>query len=311
MVKYMKRDRDNEYPVKANVASVGAGVQSFTMFLMGCLGELPGLDCGIFANTGWERKKTYEAVEFLRKFGEKHGIPLYTVQYSNIRDDMVNRKTKGRRPGMPFFIRNAKGEPGQLNRQCTLDYKIRPIRKRIDELFHPRKKSPVAQWIGISLDEATRMRSSDIHRIYHRYPLVEKRMTRADCYEWLKKHEFPIPVKSSCIGCPYHNDQTWASLEEEEQEDVFDFDDSTRNRPLVSSMGISKREHKNRPDPNSLMLFAVPEPEDYKQQAGILDNRQFLHRSLIPLRDKPFLKTSKDQLEFDSEMEECTGGCFL
>ena len=313
MIRYLSCDMDKQFPVKANIASVGGGVQSTVMFLMGCLGELPDLDCGIFADTGWERKKTYLNVEFLQEFGEQHGVPLYVVQYSNIREDMIDKKADGRRPAMPLFIRNGKGKPAQLRRQCTLDYKIRPIRKKVDELFKPSKKKPVAQWIGISLDEATRMRPSDVHRVYHRYPLVEKRMTRGDCYEWLAKNGFPTPVKSSCVGCPYHHDTTWAELEPEEKEDVFDFCDSIRERPLVSSMGTSKREHKNRSDPNQLLAFDVPEPAEYMGQAGILDNRQFLHRSLEPLRDEPYLRKaqSEGQMEMDLTTEVCDAGCFL
>ena len=301
------------YPVTANVGSIGGGVQSFTMFAKACLGELPGLDAGIFADTGWERQKTYDAIEFLRKMGDEHGIPLYTVQYGNIRDDMLENKTDGKAPGMPLFILNPKGEPAQLRRQCTADYKIRPIRKLIDELFHPKKKTPVAQWIGISLDEATRMRDSNVQKLYHRYPLVEERMTRGDCYLWLERNGFPTPVKSSCIGCPYHHDSTWASLEEDELQDAIDFDNTIRNQPLASSMGTSKREHKNRPEPNQTVLFDVDEPTEYKEQVGLLDDRQYIHRSIEPLSARPFLKkaVSKDQLDIDLEMEECTGGCFL
>lgn len=39
---------------RLKVLSLGAGVQSTTVLLMSWAGELPPLDCAIFADTGWE-----------------------------------------------------------------------------------------------------------------------------------------------------------------------------------------------------------------------------------------------------------------
>lgn len=71
------------------------------------------------------------------------------------------------------------------------------------------KHPVVAQWIGISLDEAIRMKPSGEAWQINRWPLIEKRMTRQDCLTWLRHHECPIQPKSSCIGCPFHSDAMW------------------------------------------------------------------------------------------------------
>jgi 3'-phosphoadenosine 5'-phosphosulfate sulfotransferase (PAPS reductase)/FAD synthetase len=48
------------------VISLGAGVQSSTMALMAAKGELPKPDCAIFADTGYEPKKIYEYLEWIK-----------------------------------------------------------------------------------------------------------------------------------------------------------------------------------------------------------------------------------------------------
>jgi hypothetical protein len=44
------------------------------------------------------------------------------------------------------------------------------------------------------------------------YPLIDQRMDRAACVKWLKDHGLPVPRKSSCIRCPYHDDHYWLDL---------------------------------------------------------------------------------------------------
>lgn len=41
------------------VLSLGAGVQSSTLLLMACAGELPRPDVAVFADTGWEPSAVY------------------------------------------------------------------------------------------------------------------------------------------------------------------------------------------------------------------------------------------------------------
>jgi hypothetical protein len=36
---------------------------------------------------------------------------------------------------------------------------------------------------------------------------VRKKMTREDCLKWYEGKGFNVPVKSACIGCPFHDDK--------------------------------------------------------------------------------------------------------
>ena len=65
---------------------------------------------------------------------------------------------------------------------------------------------------GISFDEWQRMRSSDVAYIVNQYPLVDMKITRAGCIEWLQAHGLDIPPKSACTFCPYHSIAQWKEL---------------------------------------------------------------------------------------------------
>ena len=105
------------------ILSLGAGVQSSTIFLMGCYGELQErlgetFETAIFADTGWESKEVYEWLEFLKFEGEKHGIKIHTVvarnretnDQRNIKEDALISQVRGdkengkRHASLPYFI---------------------------------------------------------------------------------------------------------------------------------------------------------------------------------------------------------------
>lgn len=112
---------------------------------------------------------------------------------------------------MPLFSIGADGKREKLKRQCTRNYKIVPIRRMVAKL-NGGSRRPVRQVIGISYDEWQRMRTSDVRYITNVYPLVDRRMTRADCVAWLGRRGYPIPRKSSCIACPLRNAAEWREI---------------------------------------------------------------------------------------------------
>jgi hypothetical protein len=88
----------------------------------------------------------------------------------------------------------------------------------------------VEQLIGISLDEYGRMRTSDVAYITNVYPLVERRITRADCVRWLENHGYSVPRKSSCIACPLRHAAEWREIRDDPESwaDAVDFDERGR-----------------------------------------------------------------------------------
>ncbi len=67
----------------------------------------------------------------------------------------------------------------------------------------------VEMWLGISTDEAGRMRDSRDRWMRNRYPLVEVGMSRRDCMEWwTARYDRPLE-RSACVGCPYQSRRRW------------------------------------------------------------------------------------------------------
>jgi len=250
---------------------------------MNLAGEVdPPAEFAIFADTGWERIGTYENIVRLNTVGLEAGFPpIWRVSIENIRSEMLSNQ-KGHYENMPLFTRvitpqlRFDGEDelrtGQIRRQCTRHYKIHAINAAIREEYGMVARF---QWIGFSVDELVRMAPSRVKYITHRFPLIERRMDRADCERWITEHEFTVPVKSACIGCPYHIDAEWADLSPAEWEDACQFDEAIRDKHL----------HRGRNR----------------------DNRLFLHRSLIPLRD---VKIGRDESNDLLKQGGCDGGCW-
>jgi hypothetical protein len=282
------------------VLSLGAGIQSSVVLLMSLRGELPRLDHAIFADTGWEPQAVYDTVLFLGNQCAEYGVPLHVVSCGRrIQDDAVVSQVRGkavdgqRWSSMPLHTLQPAGlfldeegntlkmpeRKGMVRRQCTRDYKIDPIRRKVRELLGVAKgrrvprDERVEQWFGIGADETRRMRTPDEWWITNRYPLVQDcnpPLGRAGCYQWLEKH-YPEHTftRSACIGCPFRSNAEWRAIKQNatEWDDVCRVDDAIR-------------------------------------KCRGMRGETFLHRSCKPLRDAPL---DEDQGELWGE--ECLGYC--
>ena len=124
------------------VLSLGAGVQSSALALMIEKGEIPMVDCAIFADTGAEPEKVYEWLEYIKS---QVSYPVHVVQWRNLKDDLY-AAARGEYKGFtaPFHTRNREtGKKGILMRQCTHDYKIMPVIRKIRELLGLKKGQKV------------------------------------------------------------------------------------------------------------------------------------------------------------------------
>jgi hypothetical protein len=214
------------------VLSLGAGVQSSTLLLMAVEGELD-LDRAVFADTQWEPQAVYAWLEIIMPIAERAGIPVDVVTAGNIR--MESLKRKGGFASLPLHILNQSDRGGMLRRQCTAEYKVRPIGRRLRALG-ARASCPVTLLLGISWDEGHRKKPSRVRYAVHEWPLLDRRMTRRDCLTWLTEHGYPQPPKSACIGCPFRDDRSWRRLRDEapaDWADAVDFDRDVRHAAMI------------------------------------------------------------------------------
>lgn len=199
--------------------SLGAGVQSSTMALMTACGELePMVDFAIFADTQDEPKKVYEWLDWLEG---QLPFPIYRVSKGSLWRYSTEVRTskngnKYLKTALPIFIDN-NGSVGKMRRQCTSEMKIEPILRFVKKKIG--KKGTAIQWMGISYDEISRMRDSKEAWKTNYYPLIEMRMTRKDCLDWMQAKGYPKPPRSACVYCPYHSDMEWLRLKTEEPEE--------------------------------------------------------------------------------------------
>ena len=233
--------------VPLRVLSLGAGVQSTVLALMADRSEfnLPRPDFAIFADTGWEPQAVYDHLEWLK---EELSYEVVVVDNGNIRENVLAGvlPDKSSHIGIPAYLKNPDGSKGILRRQCTTHYKMTPIHRRIREYLNlengkrARKRQQVEMWLGISIDESARQKPSQEEWITKRYPLIENNLSRAQLQDWFNTHypERTLP-KSSCIGCPYHDDAMWKSLKENSPSEFADavfIDRALREVPTLKEL---------------------------------------------------------------------------
>ena len=200
------------------VISLGAGVQSSTMFLMSCSGDLPKADVAVFSDTQGEPPEVYEQLEYLTARGKEAGIKVQIATFGNLLEDfMAFVEGKRKRADMiPLYAKDrVTGESkGLLSRQCTREYKIYPVRRTARAEMKAQGKRWVHMWIGMSTDEPDRIKPSPVQYVEHVYPLIDRGMSRTDCTQWCISHNHPTPPRSACFYCPFHSGSEWRRIRE-------------------------------------------------------------------------------------------------
>jgi hypothetical protein len=257
------------------VLSFGGGMQTVTLAAMCCLGDFEMPDLAVFADTKWETEATYDYITWFTiwAYNKNKKFKLVTKSKGDIRADALS--TSKRIASMPLWTKNGL-QKGALRRQCTNEYKIQVIQRAIrDEARVEKGKrwkgDPAEVWIGISTNEAQRMSESRDKWVTHRWPLIEKRMSRHDCQRYLEAHGIPLPPKSACIGCPFHDNTYWRRLKQE-----------------------SPKEWKNAVEFDGLV----------RKTRAAIKSPVFLHPSLVPLGEA---NLGEDQV--DLFMNDCKGFC--
>lgn len=282
----------NKRPTKprrlvARVLHLGAGLQSSTLAEMVIAQVLPQLDLVIFSDTGDEPRHVYEQVKYLEQKLTHFDISLAIVRASDY--GIVHDLTQGtgRFASMPLFTRDIQtGKIGRIKRQCTSEYKIKPSNHylldwMLDRGYAKRAKDNsrrvnqdiyIESWFGFSKEEFYRMRRGSLPQWQKQVcPLIDMRMTRYDCKQWLIGRGLRVPRKSSCRVCPFRTDAEWLHMKLHEPNDfehACQFDDWLRSDDAAERFTMNLR------------------------------NPVFLHQSCTPLRDIDF-NAKKAQLSMD------------
>ena len=250
-------------------------------------------DAAIFADTGAEPAAVYENLAWLM---QTLPFPVHIAQWRNLRDDILatarGEAVGNREKGFlspPMKTRNADGSAGLLKRDCTSEYKIKPIERKLKELLGLDPDKPVRlrkgqgplarQWVGISHDEWIREKPSGRKWYERHHPLLEKRLTRGHCLEWMADNGYPTPPSSACTFCPFRGDAEWRNLQRNQDDwlDAVAIDEVIRDLP---DKGVASLKP---------------------------GGRVYLHRNLEPLSEVDLTDPHKDQVSLWGE--ECAGVC--
>lgn len=289
---------------KRAAMSFGGGVQSTALAFLAINqdkrllsvtgGVVPELF--IYADTGDERQATnlhvWRMAELISSKGFKFEIvrrPVTDTNKGTSLSEHILTRNGGRGVGIataPFFVETLDGSLAPTRRTCTSQFKIGPLMKAQREHFKPKRgtKEPVwQQWLGISSDEAQRMKDSDRAYYVTHHPLVWMGWTRAHCKEYLQAQTYldgsPVDiVRSSCVFCPFHDAEEWRHVKSNPNDwaRAVEFDREVRRVWEEAGLGGIK---------------AAP----------------WLHRSGMPIEDIDFELKDEDQLSLWGE--ECAGVC--
>lgn len=212
----------------ATVVSYGGGINSTALLiLIKRANVIP--DAILFADTGGERKETYEYVKHFSIWLQRFGMPpIETVKYKTkdgelltLEQDVINNKTL---PSIAFGWKS-----------CSEKFKIRPQAKYIAEKFS--NHDFIHHYIGFDAGERHRIIDNPLEGHYNHYTLYDAGLDRDGCVRLIKDEGLPIPPKSSCIYCPNMKKHEILSLSSEEKERVKIIEANAKNKVEMKGLG--------------------------------------------------------------------------
>jgi hypothetical protein len=185
--------------------SYGGGKQTVAMVTLVLEGKLQKPDVIVMADTGREVQTTFEYLNSIVQPALKAiGLQVEIAGHEYSHHDLY----KSGDLLLPTFTRQS-GSVGKMPTFCSDEWKQRVIRRWLRE----RGVNDTDVWLGISLDEAERMKSSGLNWYRHVYPLIEiTPMHRSQCVTQIQKFGWEVPNKSRCYMCPNQSALAWKDL---------------------------------------------------------------------------------------------------
>ena len=187
------------------VMSYGGGKQTVAMVTLVLEGKLQKPDVIVMADTGREVQTTFEYLNRVVQPALKAiGLRVEIASHELATVDLFSENGKLLLPA--FTTQNG---IGKLPTYCSNEWKQRVIRRWLRE----RGVNDTDVWLGISLDEAERMKASGLNWYRHIYPLIEiTPMHRSQCVTQIQKFGWEVPNKSRCYMCPNQSALAWKDL---------------------------------------------------------------------------------------------------
>ena len=187
--------------------SFGGGVQSWALVAAAVLELIDWPDVIVFADTVSEHPETYEFIERHKAhMGSQFKVVKPGDYRTGVQLGLLDEMYHSKKVRIPARV----GRGGFFNRTCTREWKARRVSKFLRTEY---SKGPWKTAIGFSLDEVERIKPSRTQWQKFIYPLLELRLTRSSCAALCMKVFGEVPIKSSCVFCPFHSSLYWRALE--------------------------------------------------------------------------------------------------
>jgi hypothetical protein len=213
---------------QVQVWSCGGGTQSGAIATLIKRGKLPRPDFAFMTDTGRERSSTWPFVDgFIRPALASVGLELTVVNAADFaRLDVYWNDTIL----LPGYTTQS-GSVGKLSPFCSGKWK-----RDVGERWMRSVGIETARnWVGISLDEARRIRAQHRSWLELWYPLIfEVPLRRHQCVELIREEGWTGHIPhSACWVCPNSSDAEWIDLKTNWPEDftkACDLETETRRR---------------------------------------------------------------------------------
>lgn len=191
----------------------GGGVQSVAIAVLIKRGRLPLPEYIGMADTSYERAAVWEYNErytfpMLAELGT--AVDVIPHDYATVDIEAQNGDLL-----LPVFTIT-----GKLPTFCSNEWKQRVYNRRLRELGYGPKR-PVIKWLGYSLDEYDRMKTTGLKWIENAFPLLFGygiRYRRSELEKIILDFGWPLPPSSACDFCPNRNNNTWQEIKSNEPE---------------------------------------------------------------------------------------------
>lgn len=246
---------------RAEVMSYGGGWQTAAICVLIAEGKLPRPDRIVMADTG---REAATAFDYLREHIAPLLAPLgLTVEIAPHTLATVDLHSAKGELLLPVFTHDG----GKLDTYCSNEWKRRVVLRYLREQGYGPSK-PIRMWLGFSVDEVWRAKTSDVDWVSHRFPLLFDLPTRRiDIPRIVMKAGLPVPHKSACWMCPHRTNAEWRDLPASEFEAACKLEDEIRAKDA---------------------------------QGGV-----YLHRSRVPLREADLSQPDDDQHQLFECMGGC------
>lgn len=216
--------------MRVQLWSSGGGVQSVAIASLIANGKLPKPDLAVMVDTGREASATLKYNrDFVIPLLLSVGVHYEIVHKSGYTDIDLVAKGDSDKTLPPFFTTFDSENPARQPGWCSNEWKARVVQRWANKMRPGRNFD---MWLGISTDELSRAKPV-VGKFQKKYPLIDLRMSRGDCYAEIGAAGLPFPPRSSCWMCPNRTDREWQDLKDTSPEDfqsAIEFERELRGR---------------------------------------------------------------------------------